>query len=171
MLFKFKMLFLLFLILSASFLEAQTTKYSKIDWPVIRGNISGQRMIISKNFGADATATDFWFIGDTTAAGAYRPTSAMEIKAVRCFWVPASGDSCRIIGYSYNGSGISETIFDTDTLVGTSATQIDSLTINSTYKTVTESEGLGVEFININGTPGIFDFELEFKLRNSDNAE
>lgn len=124
--------------------------------PLIRGNIDGARW--EKTFVmADLTA-DEWIFGDTTANGMFVPEQPLEIIDIAIFGDPDSGDSMRVVIYDCAaGTGNSQVAAISDTLVGTTWSMKDDIAINgtlsSTYKIITASEGMAIEYDFIAGTP------------------
>jgi len=138
--------------------------------PVIKGDVSGIKGTMHFEI-TDPTA-DRWILGDTTAGDFYTPPQPMEITDVKVFWDPDNGDSCRVTAYdAAGGTGVAQTIVQTDTLLGTTWTQVDSNTVSSTYKVVTPAEGLALEFDFIAGTPNSVLVTIEYIWRTNDNYE
>jgi mannose/fructose-specific phosphotransferase system component IIA len=138
--------------------------------PMVRGNSSGIRFQQTVYLGSPTA--DVWVWGDTSAAGMCVPEQPMELIDVKIFADPDSADSCRVIVYgAAAGTGTAETICSTDTLVGTTFAKAHNQTISSTYKTVTATEGYGVLFDFIAGTPNNVTVQLEWKTRLQDAYE
>lgn len=146
-------------------------KYAELYWPQIIGEASGTRVVYTWQIDPTTAATDHWVLGDTTTAGDYSPPGALEITRMCIHWDPDSGDSIRVLILDGGGTGAGAIVCDSDTLWGTAWEMNDITTVSSTAKTITATEGMGVQFIHIRGTPGIVNLTIEGKKRNSDNAE
>jgi len=145
-------------------------RYDKFYNPILKGNVSGTRLIWTFNLG-DPTA-DQWLLGDTTAAGMYVPEQPIEIIDIKIFGDPDSGDTSCVHIYAANGDLANETILSpSDSLCGTAYIMIDDQTMSSTYKTVTTIEGLALLYDHIAGTPNKVQIILEAKTRIADAYE
>ncbi len=147
-------------------------KYAQLYWPTIVGEASGTRVVYTWQIDATTAGADHWILGDTTVAGAYAPPGALEITRLCVHWDPDTGDTIRVKLLDGGGTGAGAVILDTGKMVGTAyKMQTFASTISTTAKTVTATEGMGILFDFVSGTPGIVTLTMEGKKRNSDNAE
>jgi len=162
-------------ILAALLLMSAQMANAQFWLPHFLGDVSGVRGQLFIPVDTDLTA-DMWLWGDTLGAtSAYYPDQPMQIDDIKVYHNSDAGDTFFVRIYSYEAGAGAQLVALTDTCIGTAPVLHSDIstygTLSDTYAVITPTEGMGIQFDFLAGTPNDVFIMIDYTWRKKETLE